>query len=411
VAGKPSSGGTNTSGANPQVLYMRIYKVRDNDGNIIPNEYLGIQDFSGGGGCTPCDWNDNIIYLTNIRPENQPSAPSSTAINVIAETSFNIPSNSYLDNGYPGNELTYTALLNGVNPLPSWMFFDTSSGAISGVAPISSIGVDYTIEVTATDLHNAVVSTDVVAMVVEDELPWLETFDGQTDGSVSDTGDTAWSSSRDTGAFSVVNDRFEVNGLGGIGSWTSEEILIDGTVSISIDIDDDDNEEKETTDFIRAFYVLDGGTPVQFGTASDDISPQTFSVSGIVGSTLQIIVEATVSFTNEFYYFDNISVIGSSSLTASLDDFIMEDIEISNMKLHPNPTSGKVWVELNNSTTISKIEVFDIQGRLAMMVDGNEVKNRRSYLLDVISLNSGMYFVKVTNEDGNVTTMKLLVNK
>ncbi|MEP3208619.1 MAG: putative Ig domain-containing protein [Maribacter sp.] len=413
IAGRPSSGGTNTSGSNSQMLYVRLYKVRDVDGNIIPNEYLGIQDFSGGGGCGPCDWNDNMIYITNIRPENLPSAPSLTTKSILAEVPFTILSSAYLDNGYPGNELTYTALLNGVNPLPTWMSFDTSKGTISGIPPLSAVGTDYTIEITAVDLHNVVVSTDVVAMVVDQlpsDLPWVEDFSGIPDGSTSDNGATAWTSSRSGGIFSENGGEFVINDPGGIGTWTSQIIQIDGSVSVSIDIDDDNNNAKENNDFIRAFYVLDGGAPVQFGSVSNDISPQTFSVSGISGTTIQIIVEASVSFANEFYYFDNVSVISSTAFTVSLDDFTSTPDDTANMRLHPNPASGLVWVELNNSTTISEIEVLDMLGRVTMTTPDSEIKNKSIYLLNIGALNSGMYFIKVTDVVGNIHMKKLLIN-
>ncbi|MFK7813546.1 MAG: T9SS type A sorting domain-containing protein, partial [Maribacter sp.] len=418
IAGRTTSGGTNTSGSNPQMLYARLYKVRDAEGNVVPNDYIGIQDFSGSAGCTPCDWNDNMIYISNIRPENGPSAPSSTTKTILAQESFNIDSGEYLDNGYPGNELTYTALLNGANPLPSWMFFDTSNGAISGTPPLSAEGVNYTIEVNAIDLHNANVTTNVIVNVVDQspsDLPWLEDFNGISNGSTSDTGETEWTSTRNGGTFSVQNGRFTINdNAGGVsagtGVWTSEVILINGEVSISIDIDDDDLNGKDPTDFIRAFYVLDGGSPVQFGSVTDDISAQTFSANGLSGSTLQIIVESYVTFTNEFYHFDNVSVISSTALIVSLNDVELQIEAEVDLKLHPNPASGRVWVSLNNAISIAEIEVFDTLGRVSKTVGNEDLINRVTYLLDVSALNSGMYFVKVTDENGETYMKKLLIN-
>ncbi|WP_289042511.1 T9SS type A sorting domain-containing protein [uncultured Zobellia sp.] len=415
IAGRTSAGGTNTSGSNPQVLYVRLYKVRDRQGNIVPNEYIGMQDFSGGGGCGPCDWNDNMVYFMNIRPENLSSAPASTALSVIADEVFEVKSSSYINNGYPGNELNFTALLDGVNPLPSWMIFDANKGTISGVPPVSAVDVDYNVEITAVDLNGTVLNTTVTIMVVDElpsDLPWLEDFAGLSNGSTSDSGETEWTSSRSGGTFEVQNGEFRINGSGGTATWTSQVILIDGAVNVSIDIDDDSNFQKETADFIRAFYVVDGGAPVQFGSVSNDISAQTFSANGINGSTIQIIVESAVSASNETYFFDNISVTKApSALKVSLKEIDGSNIGLEDMKLYPNPASTKVWLEWNGRTQVSEIIVYDPLGRMVTMIEKEELESVNSYLLDVSLFNHGLYFVRVVDSAGKVQVKKLLVKK
>ena len=72
----------------------------------------------------------------------------------------------------------------------------------------------------------------------------------------------------------------------------------------------DGDENKEPSDFIAAYYIVDGGAPVKFGELFGNIAPQSFTATDVMGSTLQIVIEADVSFTNEFYFFDNVMVSG-----------------------------------------------------------------------------------------------------
>jgi|GEM_PF-2445264 len=75
------TGGSN--GTNPQTgtgidLKYRVYRVIDGGGNTIPNEYFAIMDYSTSP-CTTkaggeCDYNDNGVYLTNIRPTQSTTA-------------------------------------------------------------------------------------------------------------------------------------------------------------------------------------------------------------------------------------------------------------------------------------------------------------------------------------------------
>ncbi|MEM8523842.1 MAG: Ig-like domain-containing protein [Bacteroidota bacterium] len=63
------------------LLAIRMFQVVDNDGNVIPNHYIALNDYVKNGcseadGASPddefanCDWNDNITYFINIQPVN-----------------------------------------------------------------------------------------------------------------------------------------------------------------------------------------------------------------------------------------------------------------------------------------------------------------------------------------------------
>ena len=155
-----NTSGTNFSNGQPTMLGVRLYKVRDRDGNIVPNEYIAIEDFIGSGcgvGSSNCDWNDNVFYFINIRPQPQPSANPIDTYVASLETPFNYSVNEYFDIGYPGNKLAYSATIQNSN-LPQWLSIDSVTGKISGTPPADANN-SYRITVKATDLNGLEVSS------------------------------------------------------------------------------------------------------------------------------------------------------------------------------------------------------------------------------------------------------------
>ena len=119
-----------------------------------------------------------------------------------------------------------------------------------------------------------------------------------------------------TSEFRVESGEMRVENTDEIVTWTSETILIGdySDVTASVDIDMDDN-QFDATDCITIYYKLDGGTNTQFTTngnlCDDGSDPTVASVSGLNGTTLQIIIEAITNETNEDLHFDNIRVTGN----------------------------------------------------------------------------------------------------
>ncbi len=74
----------------------------------------------------------------------------------------------------------------------------------------------------------------------------------------------------------------------------------------------------------------------------------------------------------------------STALDASLE---ISETKIPQVKLYPNPTDGKVEIELSNSEKISNVEVLDFAGRILMQNQGNEI--------NLSELNSGIYFIRI----------------
>ena len=168
IANYPTSGGNDINGTRPDLLGARVYKAKDREGNIIPNEYIVLQDFiqnGCGAGSANCDWNDNTFYFINIRPEAQPVALPIEDLFVNVKTSFNKELSGYFEKGYPGNKLTFSAILADGSELPTWMSID-EDGKLEGDVPADAEAI-YTIKVVATDLNGLKVNSQVDLIVTD----------------------------------------------------------------------------------------------------------------------------------------------------------------------------------------------------------------------------------------------------
>ncbi|THH40462.1 putative Ig domain-containing protein [Neolewinella litorea] len=157
VAGFKSTGGGYDGSRENELLGVRIYRAIDRNGRVLPNEYIIIQDYIGNGcgaGSSNCDWNDNVSYITNVRPQAVPSSRDIADVSVADGVTKVYPVDIYFDRGYPGNQLTYAARQSGGTSLPSWITLDRATGTFTVTAPASATGRTFSIEVTATDFNN-----------------------------------------------------------------------------------------------------------------------------------------------------------------------------------------------------------------------------------------------------------------
>ncbi|OWW27408.1 hypothetical protein B4Q04_07075 [Zobellia sp. OII3] len=171
VANYLTTGGNNISGNRPDLLGARVYKVIDHNGNIVPNEYIVLQDFvqnGCGAGSANCDWNDNTFYFINIRPQAVPTAQPDQEYLANVGEEFSIDVASYFDKGYVGNELTVTATVNG-GSLPSWLTYNAQAATVSGTAPIDATG-SVPVVLKAVDLNGLTATTTLTVAINEAPL-------------------------------------------------------------------------------------------------------------------------------------------------------------------------------------------------------------------------------------------------
>ncbi|WP_420461394.1 T9SS type A sorting domain-containing protein [Neolewinella sp.] len=174
LAGYRSTGGTYDNTRKDELLAVRTYKVIDRNGRVVPNEYIVAMDYVGNGcgaGNNNCDWNDNVAYITNVRPRAKPTAKAIASIATKMGETKTVNLSASFDRGYAGNQLTYSARISGGGSLPSWITINSSTGALLIKAPSSAGGQSYRIDVTATDLNRINVTSTLTLSVQGTSTP------------------------------------------------------------------------------------------------------------------------------------------------------------------------------------------------------------------------------------------------
>ena len=98
------------------------------------------------------------------------------------------------------------------------------------------------------------------------------------------------------------------------------------------------------------------------------------------------------------------SARGSSALgfTLGVDDFAALD----KIAIAPNPSNGVFTISNINQTTISKVTIFDINGKVVKVV-GSEL-NFDTITVDLSKFSKGVYFMEIANETDKVVRKIIL---
>ena len=139
--------------------------------------------------------------------------------------------------------------------------------------------------------------------------------------------------------------------------------------------------------YLRIFDAC-GGTVVDWNDDSCSLQSEvTFTSDGT--STYIIKVEGYSTANGAF------TLAASSTLG-------IDDVELSDLKIYPNPVDGNYVTILSPINGTKYIEVFDVSGKMVMDTSIN------NNTLDVSSINSGFYMIKVTVE-GQSKISKLVI--
>lgn len=122
----------------------------------------------------------------------------------------------------------------------------------------------------------------------------------------------------------------------------------------------------------------------------------TYTVSGLTGQT-------TCKFGFRYYVTDG-GPSGNHSDIIGVDDFSVDrpamntnDFFKSNFVVYPNPVKDVISLRNTTGVTILSAEIFDINGRT---VKNLEVETLESTQNNISELTSGMYFLKITSQEG-----------
>ena len=102
---------------------------------------------------------------------------------------------------------------------------------------------------------------------------------------------------------------------------------------------------------------------------------------------------------NGSYTFTNITSNHTIEATFKLKGTNIEESNIFGLTLYPNPTDGELIIN-NEQLIINNVEIYDVVGR---PVVGSNLCVRPATTIDISHLPSGIYFLRITTENGTVT--------
>lgn len=191
-----------------------------------------------------------------------------------------------------------------------------------------------TYTVTVTDPSNGCYTSkqvQVTSTIIS--TIWAANFTVPDGTTRIETGNYQWTATH-TGTtatkFSPINYEFRAGnmGAGKEGTFTTQPVNIAGKASVGIAVHVRsavtsggvfEADTTSTGDYLKLYYKLDGGPEVLFAENIGAINNNyenytTVSTGPLSGSTVQIIIRARATESNEFYYFDNVTVTGASGV-------------------------------------------------------------------------------------------------
>ncbi len=226
------------------------------------------------------------------------------------------------------------------------------------------------------------------------------------------------------GVFTINNGGFiNVNtgeidlSASGLGTDTTGNFTVTLTAGIvpndctfSFDITIEQFENPEFT-YNETIYAIDGINPIpNFIATSGGI----FTINN--GATINAVtgeVDLTTTTINQTY---NIvyTLDGSCSTSANFTITIVETLGIeeeilsNSISINPNPANGNFVLTNQDNIPLEKLELVSYLGKLLKIVD---LKNTSlETQIDINTIESGIYFIRITNQNNNSITKKLIIN-
>jgi glucose/arabinose dehydrogenase len=85
----------------------------------------------------------------------------------------------------------------------------------------------------------------------------------------------------------------------------------------------------------------------------------------------------------------------------------INDFNKNGLSFYPNPAKTEIFIKNSTETTLSKVKIFDLTGK---MVLNKMVENSENPSVNISALSSGMYLIAVEDLTGNQYQSKLIVN-
>ena len=101
---------------------------------------------------------------------------------------------------------------------------------------------------------------------------------------------------------------------------------------------------------------------------------------------------------NQFWDFGSFTTIDSSNCILS-----NESVDKTEFSIAPNPAVNDLTIQSNSATAIHSVSIYNILGKEVYSKTGN-IEDR----ISIQELQDGAYFVRITDEENSMSTIKLL---
>ena len=158
---------------------------------------------------------------------------------------------------------------------------------------------------------------------------------------------------------------------------------------------------------------MEGSGSIEIGSDTEIIGGSgkysfTWSKNGVTigsGPTLSITEKGVYMLTIN----DGIGCQASSSYLIDSTITGINSMEISDIQLYPNPTSGKFYIQFPTSQNLNKVEIYNLEGKLLNTTPVDQTnKNERG--IDASILPSGQYLL-VSHFEMKKITKVLVIRK
>lgn len=128
----------------------------------------------------------------------------------------------------------------------------------------------------------------------------------------------------------------------------------------------------------------------------------TFTIP-VTGTNLSVRVHMDYDDSAEEIAFDYLRITGDDVLAIG-------DVEklANNISIHPNPSNNSYFnIKNNTQQVLNQVSIYDLTGKniLNAIINNSEIDNR----INLYGINSGIYLVKISNENSNSVTKKLII--
>jgi hypothetical protein len=381
-------------------IRMRFYDVSDDwDGDATI--YVDNAIYTEGGGT------DNLI--TNGDFENWTELVNGT----LTLTSPN-GGESYA----AGDEVTITWESSDVNFIDIWVYtgegeyeelasdIDASWGSLDFTIPGNAWGWDgYILRIADSSNDDVYDESDAAFSITghDTELLYEDFNDGNFGAftAQSVTGDQEWSVS----TYSAYMNGYSGSALENEDWLVFPAVALDNTIHEYLEFDvyyyynGEDLELYYSTNYTNDVTSADWTLlSIDLPTSSATIETNLVDISALSGTVYFAFKYISTTTSAGSWYVDDIYISGIDD--ASTDIFTIGESAVG---IYPNPFVS--YLSISTANGVAKIELFNAVGQLVKYIDGNYVSEAT---LSTSTLAKGVYIVKVTDANGNVTTEKVI---